>query len=189
VARVRKTHYSDIEALIGEIWRPTYSVPTEQAYQQWVCRFIVFFNNRDLRKRAAAEVRSFLEHLAVKGNVAACTQNQALKALVFLVFVERLWTSIKYETVYLRAHESVTAARAGVGRTSASTTGDARIARLTRLHPMPSTLVRLLGRPKRSGFAGYQAATAVRLITTRVKSRHMQRLAEAGLVHNCQITA
>jgi ActR/RegA family two-component response regulator len=32
------------------------------------------------------------------------------------VFVERLWRSIKYEEVYLHAYESVTAAKAGVGR-------------------------------------------------------------------------
>jgi putative transposase len=32
------------------------------------------------------------------------------------VFVERLWKSIKYEEVYLHAYESVSAARAGIGR-------------------------------------------------------------------------
>jgi len=32
------------------------------------------------------------------------------------VFVERLWRSIKYEEVYLHAYESVSAAKAGVGR-------------------------------------------------------------------------
>jgi putative transposase len=32
------------------------------------------------------------------------------------VFVERLWKSIKYEEVYLRAYETVSAARAGIGR-------------------------------------------------------------------------
>lgn len=32
------------------------------------------------------------------------------------VFVERLWKSIKYEEVYLRAYESVSAAKEGVGR-------------------------------------------------------------------------
>jgi putative transposase len=31
------------------------------------------------------------------------------------VFVERLWKSIKYEEVYLRAYESVSAAKAGIG--------------------------------------------------------------------------
>ena len=32
------------------------------------------------------------------------------------VFVERLWKSIKYEEVYLRAYETVSAARSGIGR-------------------------------------------------------------------------
>ena len=32
------------------------------------------------------------------------------------VFVERLWKSVKYEEVYLRAYESVPEARTGLGR-------------------------------------------------------------------------
>jgi putative transposase len=32
------------------------------------------------------------------------------------VFVERLWRSVKYEEVYLRAYDSVAAARASIGR-------------------------------------------------------------------------
>ena len=32
------------------------------------------------------------------------------------VFVERLWKSVKYEEVYLRAYESVSAARANLAR-------------------------------------------------------------------------
>jgi len=32
------------------------------------------------------------------------------------VFIERLWKSIKYEEVYLHAYESVSEARAGIGR-------------------------------------------------------------------------
>jgi putative transposase len=32
------------------------------------------------------------------------------------VFVERLWRSVKYEEVYLRAYETVAAARASIGR-------------------------------------------------------------------------
>jgi putative transposase len=31
------------------------------------------------------------------------------------VFVERLWRSVKYEEVYLKAYESVAQARAGIG--------------------------------------------------------------------------
>ena len=32
------------------------------------------------------------------------------------VFVERLWRSVKYEEVYLRAYDSVGEARASIGR-------------------------------------------------------------------------
>ena len=32
------------------------------------------------------------------------------------VFVERLWRSVKYEEVYLRAYDSVSKARASIGR-------------------------------------------------------------------------
>ena len=32
------------------------------------------------------------------------------------VFIERLWRSVKYEEVYLRAYESVSEARTGIGR-------------------------------------------------------------------------
>ena len=32
------------------------------------------------------------------------------------VFVERLWRSIKYEEVYVRAYDSIRAARQGLGR-------------------------------------------------------------------------
>ena len=34
------------------------------------------------------------------------------------VFVERLWRSVKYEEVYLRAYDSVGEARASIGRVS-----------------------------------------------------------------------
>ena len=43
------------------------------------------------------------------------------------VFVERLWKSVKYEEVYLRAYESVPEARTGLGRTSSFTMPDGPI--------------------------------------------------------------
>ena len=82
--QIRKGHDQVIQSLIAEIRRRAYSIRTEQAYEQWVCRFIAFFDNCDPHQLGAAEVKSFLEHLAVNGNVAASTQNQALNALVFL---------------------------------------------------------------------------------------------------------
>ena len=61
-----------------------YSIRTEQAYIGWIRRFIIFHGKRHPTKMGAAEVGEFLTHLAVIGNVAASTQNQALNALVFM---------------------------------------------------------------------------------------------------------
>lgn len=61
-----------------------YSIRTEQAYTDWVRRFILFHEKRHPAEMGAAEVEKFLTHLAVEGNVAASTQNQAKSALLFL---------------------------------------------------------------------------------------------------------
>src|SRR5690606_28096588 len=71
-------------ALITELRRRAYSVRTEQAYVHWIRRFIKASGNRDPRILGATDVKAFLEGLAVQGNVAPSTQNQALSALVFL---------------------------------------------------------------------------------------------------------
>ncbi len=61
-----------------------YSRRTEEAYVGWVRRFVLFHNRRHPREMAAAEITKFITHLAVNGNVAASTQNQALNAILFL---------------------------------------------------------------------------------------------------------
>jgi len=61
-----------------------YSIRTEDAYAQWVRRFILFHNKRHPSAMGADEVNAFLTHLAVEGHVAASTQAQALSALLFL---------------------------------------------------------------------------------------------------------
>jgi len=61
-----------------------YSIRTEQAYVNWIKRYIYFHNVRHPAEMGAAEVEAFLTHLAVNENVAASTQNQALSALLFL---------------------------------------------------------------------------------------------------------
>jgi len=84
LGEVRSKHPEVITRLVTEIRRRAYSIRTEQAYEQWVCRYIAFCSGRDPRALGAAEVKRFLEHLAVHRTVAASTQNQALNALVFL---------------------------------------------------------------------------------------------------------
>ena len=57
---------------------------TEQAYLQWMRRYIAFHNRRHPRRLGAPEVEQSLTHLAVQRKVSAATQNQALQALLFL---------------------------------------------------------------------------------------------------------
>jgi hypothetical protein len=57
---------------------------TEKSYIGWIRRYIVFHGKRHPAEMGAPEVVQFLSSLAVEGHVAASTQNQALKALLFL---------------------------------------------------------------------------------------------------------
>ncbi len=61
-----------------------YSIRTEQAYTDWITRYILFHNKRHPGEMGAPEIETFLTHLAVNRHVAASTQNQALSALLFL---------------------------------------------------------------------------------------------------------
>jgi integron integrase len=61
-----------------------YAKRTEEAYVDWIYRFILFHGKRHPREMGAPEVETYLTHLAVEGKVAASTQNQALCALLFL---------------------------------------------------------------------------------------------------------
>jgi integron integrase len=70
-----------------------YSIRTEEAYRQWVRRFLQFNRRggsvaaggwRHPRELGAVEVQAFLNDLALNQKVAVSTQNQALNGLVFL---------------------------------------------------------------------------------------------------------
>ena len=73
-----------LDQVRGKIRLKHYSLRTEQAYSDWIRRFIRFHGTRHPREMGAAEVEAFLTHLAVVGKVAASTQNQAKSALLFL---------------------------------------------------------------------------------------------------------
>jgi len=75
--------------------RRHYSIRTEQAYTDWIRRFILFHGKRHPEDMAEVEVTQFLTSLARDGNVAASTQNQALSALLFL-YKEVLKTEIAW---------------------------------------------------------------------------------------------
>ncbi|MEW5787673.1 MAG: integron integrase [Pseudomonadota bacterium] len=74
-----------------------YSLRTEQAYLQWVKRYILFHGKRHPAEMGKAEVEAFLTSLAVERNVTASTQTQALSALLFLyrevLLLELPWLS------------------------------------------------------------------------------------------------
>ena len=61
-----------------------YSYRTEETYVQWIVRYILFHNKHHPKDMGVPEIEEFLTHLAVEGNVAAATQNQALNAILFL---------------------------------------------------------------------------------------------------------
>ncbi|MCW9706528.1 integron integrase [Fodinibius salsisoli] len=66
------------------IRRRNYSYRTEQAYVNWVIRFIKFHDVRHPSGMAEKEVVAYLNYLAEERNVAGSTQNQALCAILFL---------------------------------------------------------------------------------------------------------
>lgn len=61
-----------------------YGIRTEDTYLQWARRFRRAFAAKAVDDLGEAEVRRFLEDLAITRQVAASTQNQAFSALLFL---------------------------------------------------------------------------------------------------------
>ena len=52
-----------------------YSIRPEQAYLQWIRRFVLFNGKRHPIDHGRAEITAFLSHLAMSRHVAASTQN------------------------------------------------------------------------------------------------------------------
>ncbi|MES2501852.1 MAG: integron integrase [Pseudomonadota bacterium] len=73
-----------LDIVRGKIRLKHYSIRTEQAYVDWIKRYIFHFNKKHPKDLGATDVESFLTHLAVVGKVSASTQNQAKSALLFL---------------------------------------------------------------------------------------------------------
>ncbi len=76
-------HKKALETLKTEVRVLQYSIRTEQAYEQWIRRFLNFNSKQQIENLSAKDVKIFLEYLATDRQVAAGTQNQALNALVF----------------------------------------------------------------------------------------------------------
>ncbi len=72
---------------VGEVMRLRhYSIRTDYSYCDWIGRYVKFhqMQGRSDLEPAEARMEGFLSHLAVTGNVAVSTQNQAFNALPFL---------------------------------------------------------------------------------------------------------
>ena len=94
-----------------------YSIRTEQAYVDWVRRFILFCEKRHPKECGRKEVEGFLTYLAVARNVSASTQSQAKSALLFLykqvLKMELPWLGGKFQRFFSPDRESHLQAKHG----------------------------------------------------------------------------
>lgn len=72
-----------IRQLTKEIRLKRYSYQTERAYVGWVKRYLRFIHRNNIQGNYENKIRTFLNYLTEKRNVAASTQNQALCSLIF----------------------------------------------------------------------------------------------------------
>jgi integrase len=95
-----------------------YSRRTEQAYVYWIRRFIVFHGRIHPSEMGAAEIAAFVSWLAVRQQVSASTQNQALSALLFLYrhVLGKDVGSIDAPRAYAPVHVPVVLSRDEVGQ-------------------------------------------------------------------------
>jgi len=122
-----------------------YSPRTEEAYVQWVRRFVRFCNTRHPRELGPSDVTRFLSHLAVEGKVSASTQNQALSALVFL-YKDVLDMPVGWLSSLVRAKRPL------------------RVPVVLTKHEVRRVLARLKGRGTPALVAGVLYGTGVRLL-------------------------
>ena len=73
-----------LERVRFELRGQQYSYRTEQAYIQWIKRYLVFHDMRRPETLDESAIREYLSWLAVRRNVAVSTQNQARAAILFL---------------------------------------------------------------------------------------------------------
>jgi integron integrase len=82
-----------------------YSKRTEEAYIQWIRRYVLFNNTTHPSLLTEQHAEEFLTHLAVNEQVAASTQNQALNAILFL-YKDVLRTPLKQLSDVTRANRT-----------------------------------------------------------------------------------
>src|SRR5689334_1511209 len=81
------------------------SLRTEQAYIQWIKRYIFFHQKKHPREMGETEIRAFISHLAVDRSITASTQTVALSALLFL-YRDVLKKDLPYVSNIERARKS-----------------------------------------------------------------------------------
>src|SRR5712691_2133400 len=79
-----------------------YSIRTEDAYVQWVKRFILFHGKKHPSEMGSEEINEYLTHLAVERHLSASTQSQALAAILFL-YRDVLGEEVPWLTELVRA--------------------------------------------------------------------------------------
>jgi len=94
------------ERLRAEIRMRHYSIRTEEAYASWLSRLIGFRGYRSPDELGAADVKAYLEYLAIVRKISASTQNQALCALAFF-FGEALRRPLEEIGDYVRAKRPI----------------------------------------------------------------------------------
>jgi integron integrase len=82
-----------------------YSPKTIKAYQGWVKDFILYNDKKHPRELVKKNLEDYLSYLAVKRNVSASTQNQALSALLYL-YKNIIKTDIGWLDEVVRARKS-----------------------------------------------------------------------------------
>lgn len=85
-----------------------YSIHTERTYCDWIKRYIIFhkMKGREDLQNGEVKIERFLTYLAVDGDVAPATQNQAMNALVFL-YKKVLKQPLKEEINAVRAAKKI----------------------------------------------------------------------------------
>lgn len=73
-----------IERVRARMRASRYSRRTEEAYIDWIRRYVLFHNRRNPAEMGEPEIGEFLTDLAVARKVSASTQHQAMHALLFM---------------------------------------------------------------------------------------------------------
>ena len=84
LAEAGRKHAELVQAIRTAARRRGLAIRTEESYEHWVLRFLIFHEPADAAQLGPADVAAYLDFLALRRNVSASTQNIALNALVFL---------------------------------------------------------------------------------------------------------